>query len=68
MALDEKERVIQTWPYPWPEVLAVWRRSRDDSLAAADGEAEKLRIHYRYGQQLDTLFALKPNRENFTSH
>ena len=37
----QKEEVVNSWPFPWPELLESNRRHRDDLLENAEDDARR---------------------------
>ena len=60
MTTQEKEGIIESWPFPWPDLLHVLKTTRDESLKTAEDEADKQRIVARYEQHVNGFFNTKP--------
>jgi hypothetical protein len=54
---DELEEMIEGWPYPWPELLGMYKQVRDDKIAHAHSEADKKRAIKEYGQRVLEMIA-----------
>jgi len=60
MTTEEKEKIVETWPYPWPEYASLLRRFRDESLKAPDRSPDERReIQGEYERELNRLFERK---------
>lgn len=62
MHTEEKEQIIEGWPYPWPEMLGIFKSSRDEALKRAESEDEKRQILVDYEQKVDRMFRDIPPR------
>jgi hypothetical protein len=56
MTLEEKEKLISTWPEPWPELLSTSQKLRDERLKhAEDDEIQPIKDEYEKRIQRMTL-------------
>jgi hypothetical protein len=57
MTTADKEKIIQTWPHPFPQTMEVYRRTRDDMLnSPGRTEDEKRQIKTEYEEKLNKMF------------
>ncbi len=59
MNINQKEELIESWSYPWAELLRVFQASRDERLSATENDAERGRIFNDYEHRLDELFSVR---------
>jgi hypothetical protein len=50
--LTEIENTIKTWPHPWPELLGLYQRFRDESLDHALNDDERKQATDEYRERL----------------
>ena len=55
--VDELEEMIEGWPYPWPELLHLYKHFRDDKVAGARSEADKKRAIEEYEERVMEMIA-----------
>jgi hypothetical protein len=61
MTTSEKEKIIEGWPYPWPQHLSFLRKSRDAKFDAPDSDKQHVRVEYE--RQLNRLFEEGPTQK-----
>jgi hypothetical protein len=58
MTAAGKEKIVQTWPFPYPQYLELLIWSRDQRLnSPACTEEDKREIEAEYEQKLNRMFA-----------
>jgi hypothetical protein len=61
MTTAQKETIVQSWPYPFPEYLALLRWTRDEKLKSAGrDEDDKRKIETDYEEKLNRMFVRPP--------
>jgi len=58
MTTAEKEKIVEGWPHPYPEYLALLGWSRDEQLKKpTNTEEDKRKIEAEYEQKLNRMMA-----------
>jgi len=52
MTPDQIEKTIAIWPHPWPELLGLYQRFRDEKLDNARSDEERTEATDEYKQWL----------------
>lgn len=52
---EDFEKVMRAWPYPWPEILELLQREREDALRRAESTAERNHAEQKYKNALDGI-------------
>lgn len=57
LSLKEREKIIGSWDFPWPELLSVYQQSRDSRLEHADDDSKRDVIKAEYERSIDRIIA-----------
>lgn len=60
MTLEEKERAIEGFKFPWPNIAHVFRETKNDMLRLAEDDQDRERIQGEYGRKISELFSVQP--------
>ncbi len=52
MTISEIEKIVGSWPDPWPNILEVLQKRRDDALKRAETEDEHAKALGDYADSL----------------
>jgi hypothetical protein len=62
MTTAEKEKIVHSWPFPFPEYLELLGWSRDEKLKSPGRtEDEKRNIEAEYEEKLNRMLGETPN-------
>jgi hypothetical protein len=54
-SLEEKEKLIASWDFPWNELLSQYQQSRDIRLKSAEDDGERNAIEAEYEQRINRM-------------
>jgi hypothetical protein len=67
MTRQEKEAIIDSWPYPFPEYMSLLQESRSTKINAPDADEDEVaRYHKEYDNALDRVLAQGNRHANRT--
>jgi hypothetical protein len=66
MSLDELEKAMKSWPYPWPDYLELIQKVRDEAVTTAMTDQAKAKTMAGYSDRLNGCrAALKSDLPHF---
>jgi hypothetical protein len=57
LILEEKEQIIASWRFPFPDYLNIIKISRNDRLALAQSDEKRNELHAEYEDKVNRLIA-----------
>jgi hypothetical protein len=54
-SIAEKEKLVGSWDYPWPEMLSLYQQFRDSRLNKAEDDSERNAIQAEYEQRVNRM-------------
>jgi len=55
MSLDELEKAMKSWPYPWPNYLELIQKVRDEAVMSAMTDHAKAKAMAGYSERLNGI-------------